>query len=281
MASNSPTGWTFLTSHARVLLCVARTRACACARSANGWASRSGQCIGSSGSSLTPAISRVSACGVATVTRSTRTCRCPTRSHAGSASAICWLSSANRARRRPRRGDVLLSPHKADHSPNSLSRSPYPPPTHTPSHPRRTPRRADTGSPHPPPPFPPSTTDPHPPPPSPPSIDHADVGDRRSTLENERRAMRDRHFPRLCRSCQAPMAHQEGACWRCGTQWASEEASPTPLRAIAIGRLAYAVAELGRADARRDAERWTTRRQRRLRGGGCPAARGRVGGATP
>jgi hypothetical protein len=29
------------------------------------------------------------------------------------------------------------------------------------------------------------------------------------------------------------------------------------LRPIAIGRLAYAVAELGRADARRDDDRWT------------------------
>jgi hypothetical protein len=29
------------------------------------------------------------------------------------------------------------------------------------------------------------------------------------------------------------------------------------MRAIAVGRLAQAVAELGRADARRDADRWT------------------------
>jgi hypothetical protein len=69
--------------------------------------------------------------------------------------------------------------------------------------------------------------------------------------------MRDRHFPRLCRSCQAPMARQEDSCWSCGTQRASDEASPTPLRAIAVRRLAHAVAELGRADARRDDDRWT------------------------
>jgi hypothetical protein len=69
--------------------------------------------------------------------------------------------------------------------------------------------------------------------------------------------MRNRNFPHLCRSCQAPMGHQEGSCRRCGTQWASEQASPTPLRAIAVGRLAHAVAELGRADARRDDDRWT------------------------
>jgi hypothetical protein len=53
------------------------------------------------------------------------------------------------------------------------------------------------------------------------------------------------------------MARQEGSCWRCGTQWASEEASPTPLRAIAVERLVHAVVELGRADARRDEDRWT------------------------
>jgi hypothetical protein len=41
--------------------------------------------------------------------------------------------------------------------------------------------------------------------------------------------MRDRHFPRLCRSCQAPMARQEDERWRCGAQWAMEGArSPSP-----------------------------------------------------
>ena len=39
--------------------------------------------------------------------------------------------------------------------------------------------------------------------------------------------MRDRHFPRLCRSCQAPMARQEDTCWQCGAQWASED-GPRP-----------------------------------------------------
>jgi predicted amidophosphoribosyltransferase len=28
--------------------------------------------------------------------------------------------------------------------------------------------------------------------------------------------MRERHFPRSCRSCEAPMARREEACWRCG-----------------------------------------------------------------
>jgi hypothetical protein len=27
--------------------------------------------------------------------------------------------------------------------------------------------------------------------------------------------MRERHFPRLCRSCDAPMARQKDSCWRC------------------------------------------------------------------
>ena len=41
--------------------------------------------------------------------------------------------------------------------------------------------------------------------------------------------MRDRHFPRLCRSCQAPMARQEDDCWRCGAPWVMEGArSPSP-----------------------------------------------------
>jgi predicted amidophosphoribosyltransferase len=38
--------------------------------------------------------------------------------------------------------------------------------------------------------------------------------------------MRDRHFPRLCRSCEAPMARQEGACWRCGAPWVDRERTP-------------------------------------------------------
>jgi hypothetical protein len=30
---------------------------------------------------------------------------------------------------------------------------------------------------------------------------------------------RERHFPRLCRSCSAPMAVQEDNCWHCGASW--------------------------------------------------------------
>jgi hypothetical protein len=46
---------------------------------------------------------------------------------------------------------------------------------------------------------------------------------------------RERHFPRVCRSCQAPMARQEDACWRCGALWVSEDAPRTTLHVIAGG----------------------------------------------
>ena len=50
--------------------------------------------------------------------------------------------------------------------------------------------------------------------------------------------MRERHLPRVCRSCQAPMARQEATCWRCGTRWASEDGPRTRLKVIAGGGLA-------------------------------------------
>jgi hypothetical protein len=61
--------------------------------------------------------------------------------------------------------------------------------------------------------------------------------------------MRDRHFPRLCRTCRAPMARQEDSCWRCGAQWASENAPPTRLTVLAGG--AHAA-----SDGLQDADRW-------------------------
>jgi predicted amidophosphoribosyltransferase len=60
--------------------------------------------------------------------------------------------------------------------------------------------------------------------------------------------MRDRHFPRLCRHCHAPMARQQDECWRCGTQWASEDQPATALRAVPA-----ATPE----DALLQADRWT------------------------
>jgi len=59
--------------------------------------------------------------------------------------------------------------------------------------------------------------------------------------------MRDRHFPRLCTACQAPMARQESACWRCGTEWASEDEPRIALRVIHGG---------APEEARLSAERW-------------------------
>jgi hypothetical protein len=60
--------------------------------------------------------------------------------------------------------------------------------------------------------------------------------------------VRERHFPRVCSSCRAPMARQEDSCWRCGTRWASEDGPRTTLRVIAGG------AESA-ADARPDTDR--------------------------
>jgi hypothetical protein len=50
------------------------------------------------------------------------------------------------------------------------------------------------------------------------------------------------------------MAGQEDACWRCGGQWASEEAPRTTLRVIAGGRLLPPAAELAQAWAVPDAD---------------------------
>jgi hypothetical protein len=77
--------------------------------------------------------------------------------------------------------------------------------------------------------------------------------------------MRERHFPRVCRSCRAPMARQEDTCRRCGIQWASEDGPRTTLQVIAGGahvddrpHPTIAVAARAASDARLDAGRWTT-----------------------
>jgi hypothetical protein len=59
--------------------------------------------------------------------------------------------------------------------------------------------------------------------------------------------MRDRHFPRLCGHCHAPMARQEDACWSCGTPWVSEDGPRTAL---------HAISEAPPAKARRQTDRW-------------------------
>jgi hypothetical protein len=45
--------------------------------------------------------------------------------------------------------------------------------------------------------------------------------------------MRERHFPRLCRSCHAPMARQEDTCWSCEAAWDYRSARRSACRAMA------------------------------------------------
>jgi hypothetical protein len=40
--------------------------------------------------------------------------------------------------------------------------------------------------------------------------------------------MRDRHLPRLCRVCTAPMARQEEICWNCGAVYAPARPARPP-----------------------------------------------------
>jgi hypothetical protein len=83
--------------------------------------------------------------------------------------------------------------------------------------------------------------------------------------------MRNRHFPRLCRSCEAPMARQEDTCWNCGAPWDSRLATRNALRVIPGGtarlgdgeRQPPSVARTGTREAlpeepsQVDADRWT------------------------
>lgn len=43
--------------------------------------------------------------------------------------------------------------------------------------------------------------------------------------------MNKRHQPCLCRSCDAPMARQEDACWNCGASAGPDEIVRVPERA--------------------------------------------------
>ena len=69
--------------------------------------------------------------------------------------------------------------------------------------------------------------------------------------------MRDRHLPRLCRACHAPIARQNDTCWRCGTQSATEDRPRTPLHVIPGGAPIDAVSR-ARAmnEARLAMDRW-------------------------
>jgi hypothetical protein len=61
--------------------------------------------------------------------------------------------------------------------------------------------------------------------------------------------MRDRHVPRLCPSCRAPMARQEALCWKCGADWLPE-IQPPPRPERVRGASEHVTA------ARLDLERW-------------------------
>src|SRR5689334_3980989 len=50
--------------------------------------------------------------------------------------------------------------------------------------------------------------------------------------------MRERHFPRVCRSCDAPMARQEDTCWSCEAAWDYRSARLSACRAIPAGHAA-------------------------------------------
>ena len=73
--------------------------------------------------------------------------------------------------------------------------------------------------------------------------------------------IRDRHHPRLCRTCQAPMARQETSCWRCG---AACEAGPATPAAAPPERLDSLRARTGHVlDTRAGRRAASARRDRR------------------
>jgi hypothetical protein len=44
--------------------------------------------------------------------------------------------------------------------------------------------------------------------------------------------VRDRHLPRVCRSCDAPMAGQDDTCWKCNATWDDQLGPRNPVRTI-------------------------------------------------
>jgi len=87
--------------------------------------------------------------------------------------------------------------------------------------------------------------------------------------------MRDRHIPRLCAACQAPMASQEEMCWRCGSRWASGDSAHPRLRVLPGGAAPAATPdERALVQARVDMDRWITE------GGSVPVEAAAVLGAT-
>jgi hypothetical protein len=69
--------------------------------------------------------------------------------------------------------------------------------------------------------------------------------------------MRDRHFARLCRSCQAPMARQEDECWHCGAPWATGEEQPATITRLPVRPMpALLAGDLADGDVSLDVDRW-------------------------
>jgi hypothetical protein len=81
--------------------------------------------------------------------------------------------------------------------------------------------------------------------------------------------MRGRHFPRLCRSCDAPMARQQDTCWSCAAVWDDRPATHHARPGLQSGDAAHPGARdqpptpvvIGDAravtQARLDLDRWT------------------------
>ena len=53
--------------------------------------------------------------------------------------------------------------------------------------------------------------------------------------------MRERHLPRLCCSCNAPMARQEDTCWSCEATWDYRSTERSAWRARRVGARIAAV----------------------------------------
>jgi hypothetical protein len=70
----------------------------------------------------------------------------------------------------------------------------------------------------------------------------------------------NRHIPRLCRVCGAPMARQEEACGRCGVVWDAQPGRAPRLTVIVGGALGTSVnARIGtraEREARLAQDRW-------------------------
>jgi hypothetical protein len=70
--------------------------------------------------------------------------------------------------------------------------------------------------------------------------------------------MRERHLPRLCRSCHGPMARQDDACWRCGAPRAAEELADTILPPHAVLKITDGSIALAATASGLDADRWAS-----------------------